>query len=86
MAIRTNFTTADARRVGEQIGIDWESAPFDAEATEEQEPDKADDKAPPEADDDQDDAEVTKIPPRRMPPLLAGDAAPRPIATPAPPS
>ena len=26
-----SFTTAEARRVGEQIGIDWESAPFDVE-------------------------------------------------------
>ncbi len=31
MAERTSFTTEDARRVGEQIGIDWASAPFDAE-------------------------------------------------------
>ena len=31
MAARTNFTTAEARRVGGQIGIDWESAPFDVE-------------------------------------------------------
>jgi hypothetical protein len=31
MAPRMNFTTAEARRVGEQIGIDWESAPFDTE-------------------------------------------------------
>ncbi len=31
MAARTNFTTAEARRVGEQIGIDWASAPFDVE-------------------------------------------------------
>src|SRR5438034_607336 len=27
MAPRTNFTTEEARRVGEQIGIDWSSAP-----------------------------------------------------------
>ena len=26
MAARTNFTTAEVRRVGEQIGIDWASA------------------------------------------------------------
>jgi len=26
-----SFTTDEARRVGEQIGIDWESAPFDVE-------------------------------------------------------
>lgn len=26
-----SFTTAEARRVGEQIGIDWESTPFDVE-------------------------------------------------------
>jgi Protein of unknown function (DUF5661) len=25
------FTTEEARRIGEQIGIDWESAPFDVE-------------------------------------------------------
>jgi len=31
MAARTNFTTEEARRVGEQIGIDWASAPFDVE-------------------------------------------------------
>ncbi len=31
MAERTSFTTEDARRVGEQIGIDWASAPFDVE-------------------------------------------------------
>jgi hypothetical protein len=27
----TNFTADEARRVGEQIGIDWSSAPFDVE-------------------------------------------------------
>lgn len=27
----TSFTTDEARRVGEQIGIGWESAPFDVE-------------------------------------------------------
>ena len=26
---RTTFTTEGARRVGEEIGIDWSSAPFD---------------------------------------------------------
>jgi len=26
-----SFTHDDARRIGEQIGIDWESAPFDIE-------------------------------------------------------
>ena len=26
-----HFTTAEARRVGTEIGIDWESAPFDVE-------------------------------------------------------
>jgi hypothetical protein len=31
MAARKNFTTAAVRRVGKQIGIDWASAPFDAE-------------------------------------------------------
>jgi len=31
MAERTTFTTEEARRVGEQIGIDWSSAPFDVE-------------------------------------------------------
>ena len=28
---RKRFTTEEARRVGEQIGIDWSSAPFDVE-------------------------------------------------------
>jgi Protein of unknown function (DUF5661) len=28
---RTSFTADEARRIGEQIGIDWESAPFDVE-------------------------------------------------------
>lgn len=31
MSARTRFTTAEARRVGEEIGIDWDSAPFDVE-------------------------------------------------------
>jgi hypothetical protein len=28
---RPSFSKDDARRVGEQIGIDWETAPFDVE-------------------------------------------------------
>jgi Protein of unknown function (DUF5661) len=28
---RTSFTAEEARRIGEQIGIDWETAPFDVE-------------------------------------------------------
>jgi hypothetical protein len=28
---RTSFTAEEARRVGEEIGIDWASAPFDVE-------------------------------------------------------
>ena len=28
---RTGFTADEARSVGEQIGIDWDSAPFDVE-------------------------------------------------------
>jgi hypothetical protein len=28
---RTSFTPDEARRTGEQIGIDWETAPFDVE-------------------------------------------------------
>jgi hypothetical protein len=28
---RTTFTVDEARRVGEQIGIDWAKAPFDVE-------------------------------------------------------
>jgi hypothetical protein len=31
MTEQKGFTTDEARRVGEQIGIDWESAPFDVE-------------------------------------------------------
>lgn len=31
MTARTNFTVDEARRVGEQIGIEWETAPFDVE-------------------------------------------------------
>jgi hypothetical protein len=28
---QASFTEGEARRVGEQIGIDWETAPFDVE-------------------------------------------------------
>ena len=28
---RTSFTPDEVRRIGEQIGIDWDSAPFDTE-------------------------------------------------------
>jgi hypothetical protein len=31
MSQRKSFTAAEARSVGEQIGIDWQSAPFDVE-------------------------------------------------------
>jgi hypothetical protein len=31
MSPKTTFTAEEARRVGEQIGIDWASAPFDVE-------------------------------------------------------
>ena len=31
MAERKNFTVEEARRIGEQLGIDWSSAPFDIE-------------------------------------------------------
>lgn len=31
MAARANFTAEEARRIGEEIGIDWSSAPFDVE-------------------------------------------------------
>ena len=31
MTARTTFTSDEARRVGEEIGIDWASAPFDLE-------------------------------------------------------
>jgi hypothetical protein len=31
MTERTTFSTDEARRVGEEIGIDWGSAPFDVE-------------------------------------------------------
>ena len=29
MTARTNFSSDDARRIGREIGIDWDSAPFD---------------------------------------------------------
>lgn len=31
MAASKSFTVDEARRIGEQIGIDWASAPFDVE-------------------------------------------------------
>jgi hypothetical protein len=31
MGNRTSFTAEEARRVGEEIGIDWATAPFDVE-------------------------------------------------------
>jgi hypothetical protein len=31
MTDRTSFTAEEARRIGEDIGIDWSSAPFDVE-------------------------------------------------------
>jgi hypothetical protein len=31
MTVRKSFTAEEARRVGEQIGIDWGTAPFDVE-------------------------------------------------------
>jgi uncharacterized protein DUF5661 len=31
MTDKTTFTTEEAQQVGEQIGIDWESTPFDVE-------------------------------------------------------
>lgn len=31
MESRRSFTAEEARRIGEQIGIDWSSAPFDTE-------------------------------------------------------
>jgi hypothetical protein len=31
MSQRAHFTADDARRIGKEIGIDWGSAPFDAE-------------------------------------------------------
>ena len=31
MAERKSFTVEEARRIGEEIGIDWSSSPFDVE-------------------------------------------------------
>lgn len=31
MAAREGFTAEEARRIGEQIGIDWDSSPFDVD-------------------------------------------------------
>jgi Protein of unknown function (DUF5661) len=31
MSARQDFTTDEARQIGEQIGIDWASSPFDVE-------------------------------------------------------
>ena len=31
MSARKGFTADEARRIGEEIGIDWESSPFDVE-------------------------------------------------------
>ena len=31
MTVRSHFSADDARRVGAEIGIDWDSAPFDLE-------------------------------------------------------
>ena len=31
MTERTGFSAEEARRIGEEIGIDWSSAPFDVE-------------------------------------------------------
>ena len=31
MSARQSFTTEEARRFGEEVGIDWSSAPFDVE-------------------------------------------------------
>jgi hypothetical protein len=31
MTDRTSFTTDEARTIGAEIGIDWETAPFDVE-------------------------------------------------------
>jgi hypothetical protein len=31
MAARRGFSAEEARRVGEQIGIDWETSPFDVD-------------------------------------------------------
>ena len=31
MAARSGFSAEEARRIGEQIGIDWDTSPFDVE-------------------------------------------------------
>jgi hypothetical protein len=31
MSAKPRFSSEEARRIGEQIGIDWEAAPFDVE-------------------------------------------------------
>ena len=31
LSARTKFTVEEARRIGEEIGIDWSTAPFDVE-------------------------------------------------------
>ena len=31
MTGRTGFTAEEARQIGEQIGIDWDSSPFDVD-------------------------------------------------------
>ena len=31
MTDRTNYTAEEARRIGDEIGIDWSSSPFDVE-------------------------------------------------------
>ena len=31
MAARSGFSAKEARRIGEQIGIDWDTSPFDVE-------------------------------------------------------
>lgn len=31
MSARKSFTAEEARRIGEQVGIDWQAAPFDVE-------------------------------------------------------
>ena len=31
MSARENFSAEEARRIGEQIGIDWDSSPFDVD-------------------------------------------------------
>jgi hypothetical protein len=31
MSVRKEFSTEEARRIGEQIGIDWDASPFDVD-------------------------------------------------------